>query len=265
MTESEIPTGRDTVQAGLVSGGMDSTTAAAVANEEADLDLLVYLDTGTGLRENREYIEELADHLGVQLWTLRTHEQYEQEVKEHGFPGPSRHGIYYSLLKERQLDRLNSVVGNQQLVCWTGVRSSESARRMLNVSRVDENRRGVVFVSPIHDWSKQDCRDYVDENNLPRNPLWSALGRSGDCFCGCFGSPEEKLDLRAAGCGYHADWLEDLEQEVDTADEREVWAWGALSDTETRALRAEKDGDQMLLCSSCMPIETDGGHNDQHE
>jgi 3'-phosphoadenosine 5'-phosphosulfate sulfotransferase (PAPS reductase)/FAD synthetase len=118
-------------------------------------------------------------------------------------------------------------------------------------------------VAPIHDWTKQDCREYLEENDLPRNPLWDTLGRSGDCFCGCFGSPEEKLDLRAAGCDYHADWLEDLERDVETGDEREVWAWGALSETETRALRAEKDDSQMLLCSSCAPKEIDGEHDEE--
>lgn len=77
------------------------------------------------------------------------------------------------------------------------------------------------------------------------------LGRSGDCFCGCFGSPEEKLDLRAAGCGYHADWIKSLEDSVDidgSKVEREMWAWGAL---DKRVARAESDNDQMTLCSSC--------------
>ena len=84
-----VPTGRDTVHVALVSGGMDSTVAASVAVDTAPkIDLLAYLDTGTGLRENREYLEELADTLNVQLWTLRTHEQYAERVKENGFPGP---------------------------------------------------------------------------------------------------------------------------------------------------------------------------------
>lgn len=257
-----VPTGRDTVQVGLVSGGMDSTVAVAVADEQADLDLLAYLDTGTGLRENREYIEELADHLGLQFWSIRTKERYEEKVKEHGFPGPSRHGMMYTSLKERQIQKLATFTGDKTLVCWTGVRSDESERRMRNVEGVKEARRW-WWVAPIHDWSKQDCREFLEENDLPRNPLWSTLGRSGDCFCGCFGTPEEKLDLRAAGCDYHAEWIEDLERDVETGDEREVWAWGALSETETRALRAEKDDSQMLLCSSCAPIETDGGHDER--
>lgn len=247
----------------LVSGGMDSTVAAHVSVEQHGVDLLAYLDTGTGLDENRKYIETLADHLGVQFWTLRTHESYEDRVQEHGFPGPAKHQTYYSVLKERQLGKLATVSngrGNEsRLHLWTGVRSQESERRMGNVEPVQEAERW-TWHAPIHDWSKQDCRDYVDEHDLPRNGLWDTLGRSGDCFCGCFGNPEEKLDLRAAGQDQHAEWIEELEETVDVDDETSRWAWGALSETEQRAIRAE--GRDMTLCSTCgptYPLKTDGG------
>jgi 3'-phosphoadenosine 5'-phosphosulfate sulfotransferase (PAPS reductase)/FAD synthetase len=262
----DVPTGRDSVHVALVSGGMDSTVAASVAVDTAPkIDMLAYLDTGTGLRENREYIEELASALEAQLWTLRTHEEYEEKVRENGFPGPSRHGMFYNFLKERQIQKLATVTGGQDLVFWTGVRSDESERRMKNVEGVQEGRRW-TWVAPIHDWTKDDCREYLDERDLPRNDLWDTLGRSGDCFCGCFGSPEEKLDLRAAGCEYQAKWLDDLESEVETGDETEVWAWGALSSKERRATRAEKTDGQMTLCSTCEPsypnVRTDGGETD---
>lgn len=250
----------------LVSGGMDSTVAAHVAVEKHGVDLLAYLDTGTGLDENREYIEELADTLGIQIWTLRTHESYEEKVREHGFPGPSRHAMMYSSLKERQIGKLATVAngrGNDsRLHLWTGVRRQESRRRMAHVEAVQEAERW-TWHAPIHDWSKQECRDYVDEHDLPRNELWDTLGRSGDCFCGCFGSPLEKLDLRAAGCEHHAEWIESLEDSVDVSDETSRWAWGAMSDAEQRAVRADEDDAQMLLCSTCgadyPTVEADGG------
>lgn len=47
----------------LVSGGMDSACAAREAVEEGPADLLVYLDTGTGLDANLEYVREYADWL----------------------------------------------------------------------------------------------------------------------------------------------------------------------------------------------------------
>jgi len=251
----------------LISGGMDSAVAAHVAIETGPADLLVYLDTGTGLDENREYIEGYADELGVQLWTLRTPESYEKRVVDKGFPGPSRHSIMYRTLKERQIGRLATMSSGRgrssDLHVWTGVRSDESERRMEHVEPESDGPRW-VWHAPIHDWSKADCRDYLDEHELPRNPLWDTLGRSGDCFCGCFGTPEEKLDLRAAGCEYQAEWIEGLEQRVDldAKQERETWAWGALDENERARERAENDDAQMLLCSTCRadyPTVTGGG------
>lgn len=259
----DIPSGRDTVHVALVSGGMDSAVAAAVAaNRAPKLDYAAYLDTGTGLDANRDYAVELARSLGLYPLVLPTPESYEEKVEEHGFPGPSRHGMMYTSLKERQISKLSTLVGTEQdLVLWTGVRSDESQRRMAHVSEVQEARRW-TWVAPIHDWSKDDCREFLAERDLPRNDLWDTLGRSGDCFCGCFGSPEELLDLRAAGHAEHAEWIEALEERVEIGDETEVWAWGALSDGERRAARAERDDDQMLLCSTCgvdYPAATDGG------
>jgi 3'-phosphoadenosine 5'-phosphosulfate sulfotransferase (PAPS reductase)/FAD synthetase len=235
----------------MVSGGMDSTVAAAVAHDQADkIDFIAYLDTGTGLNENREYVETLADHLGTQLWTLRTHEDYEKMVCERGFPGPSRHGMMYNSLKERQIQKLSTITGEKELVTWTGLRKQESDARMKNVQRVQEQQRWTM-VSPIAEWSKEDCVEYIDEHDLPKNDLWDTLGRSGDCFCGAYASPEEKLDLRAAGCEYQAEWIEELENDVKTGDEKEVWGWGALSESERRSVRADKDDGQITLCSHC--------------
>jgi 3'-phosphoadenosine 5'-phosphosulfate sulfotransferase (PAPS reductase)/FAD synthetase len=257
IARDEVPTGQDTIHVGLSSGGEDSAVSAAVANEIVDLDFVAYLSTGTGITENEEYVREYARELGIQPWTLGTHESYEKAVQEHGFPGPSRHGIMYIKLKERQIQKLTKVAGDRELVLWTGVRRSESQRRMGNVESVQEGRRW-TWVAPIHDWTKDQCREYLEEHDLPRNPLWDTLGRSGDCFCGCFGSPEEKLDLRAAGCDDHAEWIEELEDRVDIDGKEAMWAWGALSDVEQRA--ADNSGDsQMTLCSTCGPAYPDGG------
>jgi 3'-phosphoadenosine 5'-phosphosulfate sulfotransferase (PAPS reductase)/FAD synthetase len=248
-----VPTGRDTRHVALVSGGHDSTTAASVAVEVAPkIDALVYLDTGTGLDAAREYLAELADHLGIQLWTLRTHENYEDWVSDKGFPGAGMHSIAYRKLKERQLQKLATIVGNQQLVFWTGVRSQESSRRMQHVERVDELDR-YMFVSPIHDWSNEDCREYIDDNDLPKADYWNALGRSVDCFCGCFASREELIDLDAAGYEEHSEWIRSLESEiVDDFGQHGRWAHSSMGTSDFGKADVE-DGRQMTLCSDCKP------------
>lgn len=247
----DVPSGRRSFHVALVSGGMDSTVAAAVSKDVAPtVDVLAYLDTGTGLDSNREYVEDLGDALGLPVWTLRTPESYAERVRENGYPGPSRHGIMYRTLKERQLSKLAK--GRDDLVLWTGVRSHESERRMANVEGIQEADRW-TWVAPIHDWTKQDCRAFLDQRDLPENDLWNTLGRSGDFFCGCYGSREELLDLEALGFDDHADWLRNLDTKTD--DETALWAWASLSENEQRAARV--DDDQMALCSTC--AVPDGG------
>jgi 3'-phosphoadenosine 5'-phosphosulfate sulfotransferase (PAPS reductase)/FAD synthetase len=246
----------------LVSGGMDSAVAAHVAVTHYDVPILTYLDTKTGVTANREYIETLADDLGVQLWTLRTHESYEDMVKEHGFPGPAKHPEMYRNLKERQIRRLATAVGGRgngaDLHLWTGVRKHESRTRMGRVEPLQDGARW-TWVAPIAYWTKNQTQNYLDKHDIPENPLWSDLGRSGDCFCGSFGSPAEIMDLKAAGYDDHANWLETLEDEVrenvDEPTERCVWGWGAISSNQKRAIKTEQDNSQMTLCSDCNPIE----------
>lgn len=250
----------------LVSGGMDSTVAADVAVRWGHCDLLVYLDTGTGVERNRRYVERLADWMGVQLWTIRTNVNYGERVREHGFPGPSRHSIMYRSLKERQIQKLAAVAGDD-LHCWTGVRYQESERRMRNVQPESEAAGGRWYWhAPIADWSKDECRAYIKRFEVPCNPLWDELGRSGDCYCGCFATPEEKIDTLAADCPGRVAYLDALEEQSTQGDETDVWAWGGLTAPEQRAVRAGQDDEQMLLCSTCgsqdYPLKTDGGDND---
>lgn len=246
----------------LVSGGMDSTVAADVAVRWGDADRLVYLDTRTGMRRNRRYIERLADWMGVQLWTWRTHESYQEQVLEDGFPGSAIHGQEYARRKERQIQE--AAARFEELHCWTGVRYQESDRRMVNVKPESEARGGRWYWhAPIATWSKEQCREHIRRYEIPCNPLWDDLGRSGDCFCGCFGSPEEKIDALAAGGDGIVAKLEALEELADHGDQTDRWAWSGMSDTEQRAERVD-DG-QMLLCSTCGldtgAIQTDGGRD----
>jgi len=241
--------------AALVSGGMDSAVAADVSVRWGDADLLVYLDTGTDLSRNRRYVERLAGWMDVQLWTLRTQESYAEIVKEHGFPGPSRHGLMYRKLKERPIQRLAARV--DELHCWTGVRRRESDRRMRTVDAEAESDGGRwTWHAPIADWTGADCRQYIRRYEVPCNPLWDDLGRSGDCYCGCFASPDEKIDTLAAGCPGRVAWLDALEQQAAHGDERDCWANGGLTRAEVRAERL--DDDQMTLCSTC-GLRADGG------
>lgn len=246
---TEIPRGNHIA---LCPGGLDSAVAAHASIRWGPSDLLVYLDTRTGAVENHRYVGRLADHLGTQLWTLRTNEDYEEKVREEGFPGPPRHGMMYRSLKERQLDRLATMCagrGNKSdLHLWTGVRRRESVQRMGRVAPVQEAERW-TWHAPICNWSIEEVKRYRRRFRIPKNPLWTTLGRSGDCFCGCFGSPEELIDAEAAGCERLVRKLRSLEASIEAEDEKGRWAWGGMSEVYRRAERVDEQ--QMTLCAAC--------------
>lgn len=243
----------------LASGGMDSAVAAHVAVRWGPAEVLIYLDTTTSAAANRRYVERLADHLGVQLWTLRTHKPYDEWVRDWGqFPGDGMHHVAYRRLKEAQIDKLYALC-ETPLHLWTGIRARESDPRLASAAPVedDERRAERYWHNPIHDWSRTDCLRYLDRFGLPRSHLWRVLGRSADCQCGCYGAPEEKLDLCAAGCERVVDEIDALEDDLDRDDERGRWAWSGMSDVEQRAERADRDDEQLLLCSTCGARERD--------
>lgn len=269
MNEPEAQSGRaalrdlDGTHVALCSGGRESTVATHVAVRWGPCDIIAYLDTGTGAAANKRFVERVADEFGATLFTIRTPEEYSELVAEHGFPGASQHVKMYTALKERQIGRLATLTNGRgngsDLHLWTGVRLRESRNRMAHVERVQERERW-TWVAPIYDWTERDVRRYHERMRLPTNHLWRTLGRSGDCFCGAFGSPEELIDAEAAGCDRLVRQLRDLEAATDRDDERGRWAWDGMTPVEKRAERVDGKN-QMLLCSSCsdLPIRTDGG------
>lgn len=227
---------------------MDSVVASHVSIRWGWCDVLVYLDTGVGAEPNKRFVERVADEFGVPLLLIRTPESYEERVREHGFPGESRHSIMYRSLKERQIGKLATLCdgrGNaSELYLWTGVRRQESERRMDHVERIQEADRW-TWIAPIYNWSDAEVRRYHARRSLPTNYLWRTLGRSADCFCGAFGAKEELIDAEACGCNEVVRDMRRLEDEIDG-----TWSVSP-SETELRADRAEEDDKQMMLCESC--------------
>jgi len=173
-------------------------------------DLLVYLDTGTGLDANREYVEEFADAVGAAVdapdaGVLRG------PRRDRRLSGPAEHGRMYRKLKERQIGRLATLSGGRgntsDLHLWTGVRRQESERRMANVTPEQDGPRW-TWHAPIHDWSKQDCREYVDRFDLPQNDLWDDLGAPVTASAAVSGRPRRRstskppaTSITPTGCG----------------------------------------------------------------
>lgn len=194
----------------LFSGGHDSYCATYVASQHPRFDGNIYhIDTGIGSRATRAFVEGVCRDEGWTLNVLKSPYSLEGHIRAGGFPGPSRHWIIYRLLKDKCIDQITKAArGHYRSLLVTGMRSKESTRRMsygdtvkMRVGEVygdgKVHNKHRVWISPCHDWSTADQRAFMDDYALPRNPIKeSVLGKSGECFCGCFARPYELDAIR---------------------------------------------------------------------
>jgi len=244
----------------LFSGGNDSIASTHYAYENYDIDFTVYLDTNSGIPENKEYVKDVCDRYGWQLIvlsspvTLKSFALGTDTRQPLGFPGPAAHSWAFQYFKQRQL-RMIARQTDAEPKFYTGVRSDESARRMRNVEGETQEGERWLWIRPIHDWSDKQTDAYRKQHDLPRNPVNEKIGRSGDCYCGAYANRDAELIELEAHYPDHYEWLTDLEQEVQdemgTSEPHCYWGFGNMSEKKLRALIAENDDAQMMLCSSC--------------
>ncbi len=194
-----------------VSGGKDSTAAAVRAVEilekvapEARV-FMVYAHTPLALPENLEYVERLADWLGVELIVARPREGLEV-IEKRGWPSPMRRWCMYRWKLEPIIESIKRHPTPHLHV--VGVRTGESRRRLTLYSGRDPRepwfyclRHGnycAYYWSPILDWSGEQVWAYIEERGIPRNPLWGMNGHSShDCVvCLPFAKRREYLRLK---------------------------------------------------------------------
>lgn len=236
----------------LCSGGRDSAVATHAAMRFGPAEFVVYLDTTTGLDQNREYVEQLCDEYGWHLATWRTNYNYEDVVRQYGFPGPGWHSKFYRRLKERQL-AFHARRYRGEVHFWTGMYKEESKKRMARTVERDDGKDDLwIWRAPMANWSEDDFDSYVERFDLPRNQLWQQIGRSGDCYCGAYGNRMELIDVDAID-GEISTAIRDLESKI-SVDEcefddprREEWAWH----DDKKEAWAMEDEQQMTLCSHC--------------
>jgi len=244
----------------LTSGGVDSVAAYLLAKDALDKNyqkrpLLVYLDTRVGIPFQRLYVEELADRFGEQLWTLRTHEKFENRVAgrgkfedrdDAGAPGGGLHPDVQNELKGRQRDKLADLCDSKPIYV-TGIRAGESPERAAEPK--GEEQRKARFVKPVYGLSKRDCaRIILEHEDCPINPAWT-WNHYTDCGCQCNGDPSE-LDNIERRFPWFAQRMREIEEAADADGLQSVLGWDGLSANEKDARR--KDQRQMTLCgTSC--------------
>jgi 3'-phosphoadenosine 5'-phosphosulfate sulfotransferase (PAPS reductase)/FAD synthetase len=198
----------------LFSGGHDSLTSTALAALHHSFTAVVHINTGVGIEETREFVRETCKSRNWPLIEMHPDAKtYRDLVAEKGMPGgPKAHNTTYYWLKQRQVRRLvreHKTSPGDRIGLVTGIRASESERRMQGALAVPIRREGAqLWISPILDWSAVECGRLIASLGLKRNRVVDLLHRSGECLCGALAHrseiaeierwfPHEAMDLHA--------------------------------------------------------------------
>jgi 3'-phosphoadenosine 5'-phosphosulfate sulfotransferase (PAPS reductase)/FAD synthetase len=247
----------------MFSGGYDSLAATHYAMEKLNCDVVLHIDTETGIPENQRFVEHTCDLFDWPLEIITPNKTLVEFAKEHGFPKAPAHSWIYRYLKEHPLSRFVTKLEPEKPHFYTGVRKQESDRRMENVTA--EQQEGVMerfwWEAPIAEWSNEDVADYIVEKGLPRNPVVETIGRSGECFCGAYADRFSELLTLKEHYPDHYEWVMQVEQEVqcEIGDEEDYCYWGSsgMSSDELQELMESQDNDVgMTMCADC----DGGGH-----
>lgn len=230
---------------GLFSGGHDSLCSSHVASLHPAFSGVAHIDTTIGVERTRQFVRDTAASYKWDLKEYRPPVSYREIVMKHGFPGPGGHLFMYTRLKERcvqYLVRDHKTHWKDRIGLVTGVRLSESVRRMGNVEPI-QRKGGQLWIAPILHWSDDDKIAYMSHFDLPRNPVVDNLCMSGECLCGAFAKEGELTALK-----YHypetAALIRDLEADAAEAGVHAEWGTRPPGKKE----RATMGG---MLCSDC--------------
>lgn len=264
----ELPKTIQEIWAGF-SGGHDSVTSTHFISKHHLFKGVLHIDTGIGIPETQQYVIDVCRKFNWPLKIYKASEHvngkgqadpqiYEELVKRFGFPGPSMHRVFYNRLKERcirQFLRENKLSGDRPYIAIsTGFRSTESKRRSKYVNQtITQNGlpRSAIFLSPIINWSEEDCNNYMVKHNLPRNPVKDNLCMSGECLCGAFAKPNELLAIEV----HYPEVAERIKRLEASVKKKFPWRWEESPPnwwTEKRKKeRLEEEGQLSLFCQNC--------------
>lgn len=155
---------------------------------------------------------------------------YEEFVLNWGFPGHGQHHRMFQRLKGRPIESVQKSlkVGHPRtstVMIVSGIRHDESSVRAgYKRDTQKEPKSSRVWVNPFYWRDAVDFEAYRQEFGLPRNPVRSIIGVSGECNCGAYAGNAEFDAIRLVDSS-RADDLCRLDAEMKSANGY-PWAWG---------------------------------------
>jgi 3'-phosphoadenosine 5'-phosphosulfate sulfotransferase (PAPS reductase)/FAD synthetase len=211
------------------TGGGDSTVVKHWMTKNVPGCKVFLANTGIGIEAARQWVRDECRRNNDELIEIRAKEDcgedYDELVKEFGFPGPDHHQKMYDRLKGRAVGMMVRNAKRHRMdrvMIASGIRHDESLIRM-GYAGSEINKVGAqVWVNPIYWWSKQQCNDYIAKHNLSISPIAKALGMSGECGCGAYAHPGELNAWRRVDPAF-GERIDRLQLEV--LDRGFTWGW----------------------------------------
>jgi 3'-phosphoadenosine 5'-phosphosulfate sulfotransferase (PAPS reductase)/FAD synthetase len=232
----------------MFSGGHDSLTSTAIVAKHPRFTAAVHINTGIGIEETREFVRATCEREG---WSLLEYhpdgKTYRDLVIEKGMPGgPKAHNTQFYWLKQRSIRRLvreHKQHRHDRIALITGIRASESERRMAGALAVPVRRDGAqLWINPILNWSAMDCSRFMEQEGLQRSRVVDLLHRSGECLCGALSHHSEIREIEA--------WFPKEAEELHEC-ERLAREAGHADDVWAARRRQPRAQLQLPLCWSC--------------
>lgn len=230
---------------GMLSGGHDSLCATDIASQHPAFARAVHINTTIGIEETRQFARNVSAARGWDMAEYHPPVSYRDIVLKHGFPGPGGHAITYARLKERcvrQLVREHKARWKDRIGLVTGVRLSESVRRMGHVQPVQRDG-AQLWIAPILHWDDDDKLEYMARRSLPRNRVVDTICMSGECLCGAFAKKEELVELEISFPDVAA-MIHELQREAEALGVHAKWGTRPPGSRK----KATRGG---MMCASC--------------
>jgi phosphoadenosine phosphosulfate reductase len=126
------------------------------------------LDTGYQFEETLQLRDRIAQRYGIEVQLERPDTTVEEYERQHGGP------LYRTQPDQCCFDRKVKVLSrvSRNFDAWmTGIRRDQSSDRA-NAPIVGWDKKfGLVKISPLANWTKQDVWKFITEHDVPYNPL----------------------------------------------------------------------------------------------
>lgn len=217
----------------MFSGGDDSLTTYHVAKQLGiKLDYVIHGNTRTGILDTTEFVRAKVERMGDNYLEADAGNSYLDYVLRKGFfgLGGMAHNYSYNILKNNHFKAtvskyLRQRERNYPILFLNGARRMETERRkktMISPFHFTEAFKNNIWVNLINEWTKEDCKGYLEDNSIRRNPVSINLCRSGECMCGTMQTKGDRAEAAYFYPGWAAE-LNNLEKEVKS---RFGFGWG---------------------------------------